>query len=193
MEEAEPTKPSRRNLYIIITVVVITALAVSSILYWNYQMHRARQIKWLFKGAYGYYVGSSDVGGPEMIWTMRLEIMDYTATHGKLQMHMEIKFPEYPEYNEESDHTVSFDLFEERYEIQGATLLSTKEKAIYFENFGVRQCVIFTYKNPEMVTDYYVDVETNWIMRTTLSMDYPGIGPMMMTLELDETNIPELL
>jgi len=146
----------------------------------------------LFKGAYGTYEGSTTVNLVTINAALRLEVVDFNATHGKLLTYLRMTNPLVQPY--EYQTTTWSEIYSESYETPGATFLSKHEDRMYFEGFGTRYCTVVKYAYHVSETNanmtMYIDKEMNWPLR--IQYDYTQPMVCSFDLRLVETNIPGL-
>jgi len=186
-------KPKRSWLKFALVVIVVVVVVGAVFAYWWFS--RSPSIPWLFKGAYGNYEGSTTVNSVTIDVTLRFEVVDFNATHGKLLTYMKMTYP--PELHldpYEYQNTTWSEIHGKSYETPSATLLSEHEDHIYFEGYGTRFCTVVKYACQETEASFnitmYVDKETGWPLRIQYEYTQPIVWSF--DLKLVETNIPGL-
>jgi len=181
-------KPKRSWLKIALVVIVVVVVLGAVFAYWWFS--RPPSIPWLFKGAYGTYEGSTKINSVLINLTLRLEVVDFNATHGKLLTYLRMTNPLVQPY--EYQTTTWSEIYGESYETPGATFLSKNEDHIYFEGFGTRYCTVvkYAYQETNANMTMYIDKEMNWPLRIQYAYTQPIV--CSFDLRLVETNIPGL-
>jgi len=183
-------KPKRSWLKIALVVIVVVVVLGSFFTYWWFS--KPPSIPWLFKGAYGEYEGSTTVNSMTFEVTLRFEVVDFNATHGKLLTYLKMTNPLIQPY--EYQTTTWSEIYGKSYNIPGATFLSKHEDHMYFEGFGTRYCTVVKYAYRETNASFdmtmYIDKEMNWPLR--IQYDYTQPIVCSFDLKLVETNIPGL-
>ena len=185
-----PTAKSRKWLYAVVAVVIIVVV-VGALLYWFFI--KPQGIPWLFKGAYAKYYGETTVLFITVEMNMRIEVVDYNATHAKLLMYMEA---ETPVGTQEFQNVTWVNLDEKSYDVEGYNLKKTYEQEVYIEGFGTRTCIIYEYESettPKTLMTIYVDKNVEWPVKIKYSSEAAQEMPSMsIVLTITESNIPGL-
>jgi len=189
-ETVSVEKKSRKVLYAVIAVVIIAAV-LGAFLYWFYIAPQG--IPWLFKGAYAKYHGKTTVLFVNVELDLRLEVVDYNATHAKLLMYMKM---ETPLGSQEFQNVTWSDLSKKSYDVEGYNLKRTYEQETYIESIGTRTCIIYEYESktaPGTLMTMYVDKSVGWPVKMKFSSETTQTMPgMSLDLTLTESNIPGL-
>jgi len=82
-------KKSRKALYAVMAIVIVGLGAF--LYYWFFV--RPQAPPWLFKGAYAKYHGETTILFVTVKMDMRLEVVDYNATHAKMLMYVKMETP----------------------------------------------------------------------------------------------------
>ena len=184
-------KPKRSWLKIALVVIVVVVVLGAVFAYWWFSKPPP-SIPWLFKGAYGEYEGSTTVNSMTFEVTLRFEVVDFNATHGKLLTYLRMTNPLVQPYEDQT--TTWSEIYGTSYETPGATLVSEHEDRMSFERFGTRSCTVLKYAYQETEASFnmiiYVDKETGWPLR--IQYDYTQPIVCSFDLKLVETNIPGL-
>jgi len=184
-------KPKKFWLKIALAVIVVVVVLGAVFAYWWFSKP-SPSIPWLFKGAYGEYEGSTTVNSMTFEVTLRFEVVDFNATHGKLLTYLRMTNPLVQPYEDQT--TTWSEIYGTSYETPGATLVSEHEDRMSFERFGTRSCTVLKYAYQETEASFnmiiYVDKETGWPLR--IQYDYTQPIVCSFDLKLVETNIPRL-
>jgi len=185
-----PTVKSRKWLYAVVAVVIIVVI-VGTLLYWFFI--KPQGIPWLFKGAYAKYYGETTVLFITVEMNMRIEVVDYNATHAKLLMYIEA---ETPVGTQEFQNVTWVNLDEKSYDVEGYNLKKTYEQEVYIEGFGTRTCIIYEYESettPKTLMTMYVDKNVEWPVKIKYSSEATQEMPSMsIELTITESNISGL-
>ncbi|MEM1550442.1 MAG: hypothetical protein QXL85_04585 [Candidatus Bathyarchaeia archaeon] len=182
-------KKSRKALYAVMAIVIVGLGAF--LYYWFFV--RPQAPPWLFKGAYAKYHGETTILFVTVKMDMRLEVVDYNATHAKMLMYVKM---ETPLGLREFQNITWSDLSKKSYEFEGYNLKRTYEQEVYIEGIGTRMCIIYEY---EPKTAYgtlmtvYVDKTVKWPIKIKFSSEVTQTIPLIsFELTLTESNIPGL-
>jgi len=167
-----------------IGVIAVVSIALGAVFaYWWFSM--STQPAWFAKGTYATYEGSTITPEPANL-TIRLEVTDCNSTRAKLQMTMKITTNATGTV-EPPPTTIWLDLQQMKYEIATATPTATHEASIQYANKGTKNCTVYEYDNQTPKITLYVDKESGWIIRITLTSPQSSVD-----LNLVDTNIPAL-
>jgi hypothetical protein len=176
-------KPKRSQRKIILGVIVLVIVFGAVFAYWWFST--PTQSSWLAEGTYATYEGSTIT--PESAnLTVRLEIVEYNSTRAKLQMTMNITTSA-TGTAQSPPSTIWLDVQQMKYEIAGSAPTATHEASIQYANKGTKDCTVYEYDNQATKITLYVDKDTGWILRITLTLQ-----PGSVDVNLVDTNIPAL-
>ncbi|MGB9693883.1 MAG: hypothetical protein ACPLYF_03475 [Fervidobacterium sp.] len=182
-----PTKGKRRIFAVVAGVIVV--LVVAFAVYWFF--FQPQGIPWLFRGAYAKYHGETTVLFVTVKLDLRLEVVDYNATHAKMLMYVKM---ETPFGSQEFQNVTWSDLTKKSYEVEGYDLKRTYEQETYVEGIGTRTCVIYEYESktsPGTLMIMYVDKNVGWPIKMRFTSEATQNMPSMsLDLNLTESNIP---
>lgn len=145
---------------------------------------------WLFKGAYGVYVGESQFSDvPYIVFrsytVLKIEVLDFNSTHVKLLIIYKSILPNFKEVS--GKPLVRWYEFDNVYiKIPRYKLL---RKYIKYEILGreIRRCIVYEYSQDGISIIYYIDKKTQFPVR--IIMKYPS---MKRDLKLIRSNVPSL-
>lgn len=183
---------------VFLAVMVITIIAGGTLLYyyWPGGGEENRVYPWLFRGAYGVYIGSTSfkAGGRiiNVISMIRIIVLDINKTHYRLFIQFSYEIPETGEMrtlNNASWLPVSSPVF---FMVKGFRYAESYYTVVSTGRYGMRNCTVNVYvstMNNESIVKVYVDTSINWPIGYELINYLTPPNTSSLFLNLSNTNI----
>jgi len=194
----------------VIMVAAIVAMVVMTGVCYNYVILPliTPRYPWLFKGAYAVYTGKTILLFFPFQYNLRIEVLDFNATHVKMLYYAELESPmsvknstiQWLDLNRiDARYGPLLSLFsDQRSQSYPSTIAKRSEADIYLKAVGMRHCTVYEYVNPESKYRIllHIDNKTSWILEIKFIGEYSFSSSSKytfeFTLDLVETNIPGL-
>ncbi len=170
----------RRDALVAIIIAGVLVATVAGA-YWFSLPH----YPWLFQGAYSTYTGNATLIFVPVQFEVRLEVIEYNATHAKLFTLMRLTALG---TTTENSTTAWFSYRDKNFAWPGATFNQTYEGDYYIEGYGVRHCYVAENVGTGLKALLYIDSQTLWPLKLRMEMQ-PAFS---LDLLIDKTNIPGL-
>jgi len=191
--EAKPK--SRKTLLIAVTFIVVAGLVISVIFVSALLTNPTTpdQEKWIFKGAFAKYEGSTSVMGFAFDFSAKLEILDFNSTHAYVSTLFNMGSSPGETVDEETSEWVELSntSFIGAF-IHATNVTKSYEAVLNFGDLGTRSCTVYEIATDGPTMTVYVDNRFGWPLKMEISINGEGSLTLSMEIKLVDTNIPAL-
>ena len=188
--EAKPK--SRKKLLIAATAIAVVGLVVSAFLVSALLSKPTGQDAWLFKGAYAKYEGSTSVMGYSFDFSVKLEVLDFNATHA----YMSTSFKMVPSVGEtvEDENSTWVELSKVGFvnAFSESNVTNSYDATMDFGSLGTRSCTVYEFATDGPTMTVYIDKAIGWPLKMKASMAGEDSLSLSLDINLVDTNIPGL-
>ncbi len=150
------------------------------------------QNAWLFKGAYAKYDGSTSVMGFVFDFSVKMEVLDFNATHAYMSTSFSLVSNIVQTVSQENSTWVPLSQVGFTNAFSENNITRTYDETINFENLGSRACTVYEIATGGPTMTVYVDKAIGWPLKMTVSMAGEGATTLSLDIKLVDTNITGL-
>ena len=188
----EAIPKSRKKLLIAATAIAVVGLVVSAFLVSALLSKPTGQDAWLFKGAYAKYEGSTSVMGYSFDFSVKLEVLDFNATHA----YMSTSFKMVPSVGEtvEDENSTWVELSKVGFvnAFSESNVTNSYDATMDFGSLGTRSCTVYEFATDGPTMTVYIDKAIGWPLKMKASMAGEDSLSLSLDINLVDTNIPGL-
>ena len=188
--EAKPK--SRKKLLIAVAAMAVVGLVVGAFLVSALLSKPTGQDAWLFKGAYAKYEGSTSVMGYSFDFSVKLEVLDFNATHA----YMSTSFKMVPSVGEtvEDENSTWVELSKVGFvnAFSESNVTNSYDATMDFGSLGTRSCTVYEFATDGPTMTVYIDKAIGWPLKMKASMAGEDSLSLSLDINLVDTNIPGL-
>ncbi len=189
---SQEIKPhSRKKLLFAVTAIVIAILALTFLAF-AMLTKPTGQNAWLFKGAYAKYDGSTSVMGFVFDFSVKMEVLDFNATHAYMSTSFSLVSNIVQTVSQENSTWVPLSQVGFTNAFSESNITRTYDETINFENLGSRACTVYEIATGGPTMTVYVDKAIGWPLKMTVSMAGEGTTTLSLDIKLVDTNITGL-
>ena len=185
-------KPRNRKKLLIFVTALLIALVAVTFLAFAMLAKPTGQDAWLFKGAYAKYDGSTSVMGFSFDFSVKMEVLDFNATHAKMLTSFSLSSNIVETVNQENSTWVPLSQVGFTNAFSESNITRTYDETINFGNLGSRTCTVYEIATDGPTMAIYVDKTIGWPLKMTVSMAGEGTVSLSLDIKLVDTNIPGL-
>ncbi len=181
----------RRKLPIIVAVLAIAGLAITLLLVSGLLSNPIGQDAWLFKGAYAEYDGSTSVMGYDFGFSVRIEVLDFNATHAYMSNSYKMESNIDGTIEHKNSTWVELSEIDFTNAFSESNMTNTYDATIDYRQ-GKRTCTVYEYATDGPTVTVYIDKQISWPLKMTIAMNGENSVSLGLDINLADTNIPGL-
>lgn len=185
-------KPRNRKRLLIVVTALLIALVAVTFLAFAMLAKPTDKDAWLFKGAYAKYDGSTSVMGFSFDFSVKMEVLDFNATHAYMSTSFSLSSNIVQTINQENSTWVPLSQVGFTNAFSESNITRTYDETINFGNLGGRSCTVYEIATDGPTMTIYVDKAIGWPLKMTVSMSGEGTTSLSLDIKLVDTNIPGL-